>query len=180
MRSYRYLIAAAFVAAACGEPAEADTASSDLEAQVAQLPTVRGDGKKLKLVRVVLPLYDALNRPATKDVARLLEQATAADWQSCSENDSACATREQVVAGFQDQGRVVPDLSWSIKEVLVDDDHVIVRGEGAGTPVAPFLGLPPSGKAFRVMSIDIHTIKHDKIVKTHHIENWLDAEAQLK
>jgi len=31
-----------------------------------------------------------------------------------------------------------------------------------------------------VMSIDVHTIEHDKIVKTYHIESWLDALQQLK
>jgi predicted ester cyclase len=182
MRAYRSRLAAAFLVAlgvgAYGLIAEAE-AASELDALVAHLPSLRGDHDK-RLARIVLPLYDALNRPATKDVAHLLEEATSADWQACGENDSACGTRDQVIAGFNERGRVVPNLAWQIKEILVEGNRVIVRGEGSGTPVDTFLGLPPRGKSFRVMSIDIHTIEHDKIVKTHHLEDWLDAVQQLK
>ena len=43
---------------------------------------------------IVTPFYEALNRPAEKDVVKLLEQATSSDWMSCGGND-ACFPREK-------------------------------------------------------------------------------------
>jgi hypothetical protein len=54
-----------------------------------------------------------------------------------------------------------------------------VRGEATGTPVQPFLGVQPTGKSFRTMSIDVHTVKRGKIVRTYHLENWTVAIRQL-
>src|SRR5215831_15783095 len=48
---------------------------------------------------VVAPLYDALNQPAKKDVATLLEKAAGPSWLSCGSNDQcaprACYCRDQ-------------------------------------------------------------------------------------
>lgn len=100
---------------------------------------------------IVTPFYEALNRPAEKDVAKLLEQATSSDWMSCGGND-ACFPREKVIAGFKSRGATLPDLKWEIKEVLVAGDRIIIRGEGSGTPSGTFLGIPASGKNFKIMS----------------------------
>ena len=59
-------------------------------------------------------------------------------------------------------------------------DRVIVRGRASGTPKGPLFGVDGKGKSFTIMSIDIHTIKDGKIVKTYHVEDWAGALAQLK
>ena len=61
-----------------------------------------------------------------------------------------------------------------------DEAFYIVRGEVAGTPAGPLFGAPHTGKSFRIMSIDIQTIKDGKLVKTYHLENWLAALGQLR
>jgi predicted ester cyclase len=127
---------------------------------------------------VVAPLYDALNQPAKKDVATLLETATSPNWQSCGANDQ-CAPRERVIAGVKSRGETIPDLKWEIKELIVAGNEVIVRGEASGTPVAPLYDVPPTGKGFKIMSIDIHTIEARKIVRSHHIEDWAGAMRQV-
>ena len=127
---------------------------------------------------LVAPFYDALNQPAKKDVAALLGQATSADWLACS-GDDACVPRDVVIGGFKSRGDAVPDLKWEIKEVLVDDNRIIVRGEGSGTPTSAFLGIAPTGKSFHVMSIDVHTVDHGKIVRSYHLEDWSSAAQQL-
>ena len=71
-------------------------------------------------------------------------------------------------------------MRFEIKEVLVAGDRVIVRGEVTGTPAAELFGVPHSGKSFRIMAIDIQTIKDGKIAKTYHMENWLSALSQLR
>jgi hypothetical protein len=37
-----------------------------------------------------------------------------------------------------------------------------------------------TGKSFRIMAIDIQTIKDGKIARTYHLENWLSALGQLR
>ena len=128
---------------------------------------------------IVAPLYDALNEPSKKDIAKLLPKATSPDWLSCNGND-ACVSREKVIARFQASGDAVPDLQWEILEVLVSGDRVIVRGEASGGPVKPFLGIDPSGRRFKVMSIDVHTIEKGKIVRSYHLEDWAGAIRQLR
>jgi predicted ester cyclase len=120
---------------------------------------------------VVAPLYDALNQPAKKDVAMLLEKAASPTWQSCGANEQ-CAPRERVIAGIKSRGETIPDLKWEIKELIVAGNEVIVRGEASGTPVAPLYDVQPTGRGFKIMSIDIHTIEGGKIVRTYHLEDW--------
>jgi len=127
---------------------------------------------------IVTPFYEALNRPAEKDVAKLFEQATSADWMSCGGNDT-CVPRDTVIAGFKSRGATLPDLKWEIKEVLVAGDRIVIRGEGSGTPSATFLGIPASGKSFKVMAIDVHTIENGKMKRTYHVEDWAGAMRQL-
>jgi predicted ester cyclase len=71
-------------------------------------------------------------------------------------------------------------MTFEIKEVLVAGDRVIVRGEVAGTPAGELFGVPYTGKSFKIMTIDIQTIKDGKITKTYHMENWLSALGQLR
>jgi predicted ester cyclase len=127
---------------------------------------------------IVTPLYDALNEPATKDIGALLAQTTSADFLSCATEDE-CVGRDALVARFTNLAKVVPDLRWTIKQIWVSGDEIIVRGEATGTPVQPFLGVQPTGKSFRTISIDVHPVKGGKIVRTYHLENWTVAIRQL-
>jgi predicted ester cyclase len=124
----------------------------------------------------VAPFYAALSAGA--DVPALLERVTAADWLSCSA-DTICRERDKVAAAIANLHKAVPDLQWRIGEVLVAGDRVIVRGEASGTPAAEFLGVAPGGKSFRLMSIDIHTIRDGRILRSYHVEDWLGAVRQL-
>ena len=127
---------------------------------------------------VVAPFYDGLNAAPGKDVAGVLRQATAPDWVSCGAND-VCGAREQVIAAIAGRHKAIPDLKWEIKEVLVADNRVTVRGEATGTPAGEFMGVPHGGKSFKLMSIDVHTIEGGKIARSYHIEDWLGAVRQL-
>jgi predicted ester cyclase len=126
----------------------------------------------------VAPFYKALNAEFAKDSPDLVKQATAPEWMSCRSNDD-CSTRDQVIAGIGQRLKSVPDLKWEIKEVLVSGSQVTVRGEATGTPAGEFMGASHSGKSFKVMSIDVHTLEGDKMVRSYHIEDWMGAVRQL-
>ena len=74
----------------------------------------------------------------------------------------------------------IPDMKFDIKEVLVSGDRVIVRGEVSGTPAGDLFGVAHTGKSFRIMAIDIQTVRDGKIARTYHLENWLSALGQLR
>ena len=126
----------------------------------------------------VAPFYKALNAEFANDSPELIRQATAPQWVSCRGND-ICNTRDEVIAGIGQRLKSVPDLKWEIKEVLVSGNQVTVRGEATGTPAGEFMGAPHSGKSFKLMSIDIHTLEGGKMVRSYHIEDWLGAVRQL-
>lgn len=56
---------------------------------------------------------------------------------------------------------------------------MFVRGEATGTPVAPFFGTEPTGRAFKTMSLDMFTIEGKRIKFSYHVENWISAVQQV-
>ena len=127
---------------------------------------------------LVAPIYDALTEPGKKDVDALLKQTTADDFTSCS-TESECVGRDALIARFKSLADAVPDLSWKIRDLWVSGSDVIVRAEAVGTPVGSFLGIQPTGKSFKTMSIDIYQTRNGKIVRSYHVENWTAAIRQL-
>jgi predicted ester cyclase len=125
---------------------------------------------------IIVPFYKALN--TGNDAIALINQATSSDWTSCAGND-ACKRRDQVGPAIAALQKAIPDLKWEVKEMLVSGDRVIVRGEASGTPTGTFMGLAPGGMSFRVMSVDLHTIRDGKIIRTYHLEDWMGAVRQL-
>ena len=121
---------------------------------------------------IVAPLYDALNQPAKKDVVALLARATHPDYQSYSTNDG-WLNRDQLASVFTMIGTAVPDLRWSIKDILVSGDQIVVRGEATGTPERELFGAKPTGRSFKTMSIDVFTVRDSKLASAYHVENWV-------
>ena len=128
--------------------------------------------------RIVAPLYDALNRPAKKDVAALLADATHSDYRSYYTNEE-WVSRDQLVEVFESIGAAVPDLKWTIQEIRAVDDQIIVRGEASGTPTGELFGAKPTGKGFKTMALDLFTVRDGKLASAYHVENWMTALQQI-
>ncbi len=124
------------------------------------------------------PFYRALNAANADEAAELIKQSTVAGWMTCRGND-LCNSRDEVIVGIRPRLDAIPDLKWEIKEVLVSGNRAIVRGEATGTPVGNFMGAVTSGRSFKLMSIDVHTIEDGKIARTYHVEDWQGAFRQL-
>jgi len=129
----------------------------------------------------IAPWYQLFNQPVQGDMKTLQEQILTADYDSCwGYLPGECWGRETsitVVGGF---AKSIPDMKFDIKEILVAGDRVVVRGEVTGTPAGDLFGVPHTGKSFRIMAIDIQTIRDGKIARTYHLENWLSALRQLR
>lgn len=133
------------------------------------------------LHQLVEPFYTKiLSRSSGANVQETAKAILAPDWKSIGDYSGKIKSRSEFVAQFQAMTHLIPDLNWQIEEVIVAGNKVVVRGRGTGTPVDTFLGLAPQGRSFDILTIDIHTVDNNKIVKTYHLENWLGAIAQLK
>lgn len=128
---------------------------------------------------IVAPLYEALNEPAKKDVRALLAQATNPDYRSCS-TLTDCLDQESLARVFEMMGKMIPDLRWTIQDVWITEDKIVVLGEASGTPVETFWGTEPTGRSFTTISLDIFTVKNGKLSSAYHVENWAGAVAQVK
>ena len=130
---------------------------------------------------VIAPWYSLFNQPVQGDMKALQEHVLTTDYESCwGYLPGECWGRDtsiKVVGGF---AKSIPDMKFEIKEVLVAGERVIVRGELTGTPAGDLFGVPHGGKSFRIMAIDIQTIRDGKIARTYHLENWLSALGQLR
>jgi predicted ester cyclase len=130
---------------------------------------------------IIAPWYSLFNIATRGDVKAIQEQVLTADYESCSGYlPGECWGRDTSIKVVSNFATTIPDMKFEIKEVLVAGDRVIVRGEVTGTPAGELFGVPHTGKSFRILAIDIQTIKDGKIAKTFHMENWLSALRQLR
>jgi ketosteroid isomerase-like protein len=141
-----------------------------------------GDLTEAQARAVIAPWYALFNQPVQSDVVKTVhEQLLAPDYQSCwGVLPGECWGRDQsmkVVGGF---AKSIPDMRFDIKEVLVAGNRVIVRGEVSGTPSGELFGVPHTGRSFRIIALDIQTIRDGRIAQTYHLENWLSALGQLR
>src|SRR5467141_5451951 len=130
---------------------------------------------------VIAPWYSLFNVASRGDVKTIQEQVLTADYESCSGYlPGECWGRDASIKVVGNFANSIPDMKFEIKEVLVAGDRVIVRGEVTGTPAGDLFGVPHTGKSFKIMAIDIQTVRDGKIARTYHLEKWLSALGQLR
>ncbi len=129
----------------------------------------------------ITPWYSLFNVAIRGDVKAIQEQILTEDYESCAGYlPGECWGRDTSIKVVSNFSNTIPDMKFDIKEMLVAGDRVIVRGEVTGTPSGDLFGVPHSGKSFRIMAVDIQTIRDGRIAKTFHMENWLSAIGQLR
>jgi len=130
---------------------------------------------------VIAPWYGLFNVATRGNVRAIQEAVLTNDYESCSGYLAGeCWVRETSIEVVSNFANTIPDMTFEIKEMLVAGDRIIVRGEVRGTPAGELFGVPHTGKSFRIMAIDIQTIRDGKIAHTFHMENWLSAIRQLR
>lgn len=139
-----------------------------------------GDLTKDQALKIVSPFYQFMSGKAT---AEEIKGNFAEDWKSYYGHGEKDYRNFKQTTMFM--GKVFPkmvsNLKWEIIDTKFVGDTIIVHGEGSGTTAGPilFTSEVEPGKTFKVMSIDMHTIKDGKISKTYHIEDWRTAFKQV-
>lgn len=109
----------------------------------------------------------------------VLTPVMAENYQSSSSTGSKSA--KELMGQLQFFWKLIPDLKWEIQQIANDGDVYVVRSIATGTPNGDFMGLPTDGsKSFKIMTMDMHTMKDGKFISTNHIEDWATAMKQLQ
>ena len=72
-----------------------------------------------------------------------------------------------------------PDLVWTNDEPLVDGDHVTQMTAHSGTDTGGFMGLPPTGKPFRLSMVWLFTVKDRHFVHVRAIYDFTGLLVQV-
>ena len=69
------------------------------------------------------------------------------------------------------------DPHFTIDDVIAEGDKVVLRWTNAGTHVGEFLGMPPTGRSYRIPGVEIWRVENGKLA-----EHWdvVDVFGQLQ
>jgi steroid delta-isomerase-like uncharacterized protein len=72
-----------------------------------------------------------------------------------------------------------PDLHYTIEDVIVTADTVVIRTTMTGTHEGDLFGVPPTRRKIKVMQIQIERIKNGRIVEHWRVTDELSLMRQL-
>ena len=72
-----------------------------------------------------------------------------------------------------------PDIHFTLEDVLVDGDKVVVRWTCRATHLGPFFGIEPTGNRVTFTGINIYRVANGKIVERWANEDGLSLMQQL-
>ena len=128
---------------------------------------------------VVQIFYDLLSDPGSAELAEAFKGVTTENWESIGDYSGTFKSREKFLGQMGGFAKLIPDLDWSVQQMIQEGDQIVVRSRATGTPNGPLFGVDGQGKGFDILTIDIHTVANGKIVRTYHVEDWAGALAQL-
>ncbi len=109
----------------------------------------------------------------------LLSNRLAEGYKSSGSVESKGAA--QLIGQLEFFWKIIPDLKWEPQEIINEGDLYVVRSIASGTPNGDFMGVTTDGtKSFKIMTMDVHTMKEGMFVSTYHVEDWVTAMKQLK
>ena len=134
------------------------------------------------LKQIVQPFYTkclTVNEDGLENATQIIEKLLADSFESI--NVTETKPKAKMLVQIPYFWKLIPNLKWEIQEMLQDGNKVIVRSIATGNPNGNFMGIECDGsKAFKIMTIDIHTIENNQVVRVHHLEEWTAAIKQLK
>jgi uncharacterized protein (TIGR02246 family) len=72
-----------------------------------------------------------------------------------------------------------PDVVFTRKTLVIDGDYAVWIGEVRGTDTGGFMGLPPTGKPFRLPMVMLCTVKDGAIVHEQRIYDFTGMLIQI-
>ena len=122
---------------------------------------------------------------AVSGKTELLDAVMTDDWDDIPMGPGQEPGRAGARSLVEGLNKVFSDLRIDVEEIIDgrgDDGNgmVGVRGKMHGVHTGEFLGVAPSGRETEVRTHDFHEIVDGRIVRTHHMEDWLSWIQQVQ
>jgi steroid delta-isomerase-like uncharacterized protein len=103
----------------------------------------------------------------------LTDDFTPHTWGSTGQGkDGLKQAIERVSAGLS-------DAEMTIEDIIAEGDRVAVRLTSHALQTGPFMGLPPSGKAYTIGEIHIFRVRDGKVAEHWHQADFMGMMQQL-
>jgi predicted ester cyclase len=109
----------------------------------------------------------------------LLRAVVTPDWEYIPEPHGAVPGPDQMARVFEQMTTAIPDMKFTILDLLIHVDRAAVRAEVSGTQSGVLLGINASSKQVRFAIHSFHHLRGNLIEKTWHLEDWLSVFRQL-
>ncbi|HEX5450790.1 MAG TPA: ester cyclase [Candidatus Limnocylindrales bacterium] len=87
--------------------------------------------------------------------------------------------REPMKVATQRVGQAIADATFEIEDVIAEGDRVAIRLIASGRHVGPFMGLPASGRRYRIQEIHIFRIRDGQVAEHWHEFDKMSLMQQL-
>ena len=89
------------------------------------------------------------------------------------------AGKDELIAAIKRVGAGLSDPRMTIEDMIGEGDRVAVRLTSHAVQTGPFMGLPPSGKAYTIGEIHIFRIRDGKVAEHWHEADFMGMMRQL-
>jgi predicted ester cyclase len=115
----------------------------------------------------------------------LLDAVVSDDWDDIPLGPGQEPGRVGARSLIEGISQVFSDFGIVVNEIVDARGHdgngmVGVRAEMRGVHTGEFLGIAPTGRRIRVRMHEFHEIVDGRIVRTHHMEDWLSWFLQVE
>jgi predicted ester cyclase len=114
----------------------------------------------------------------------LLDAVITDDWDDIPLGPGQEPGRAGARSLIEGLSKAFSDLRFVVEEIIdargEDGNGMVgVRAKLHGVHTGEFFGIAPTGRETEVRTHDFHQIVHGWIVRTHHMEDWLDWLQQV-
>lgn len=109
----------------------------------------------------------------------LLDDVLSAGWIDVPMAPGQKAGRAGMKGAMDGYFKSFPDFNVVNQDMIAEGDKVVVRSQIHATQRGAFAGVAPSNRPFTIMAIDIHQVCDGRVVKTWHVEDWLNGLFQM-
>ena len=127
----------------------------------------------------MLSLFDRRQEAMDNLDAAALVEDYADDCVVDSPTAGVHSGRTAILAAFRAVFDGFPDMKLRSERLLIDGDRVAHLVEIEGTDIGGFLGVPPTGKSFRVPAIFLYEFKDRLIVRERRIYDYTGVLIQI-
>ena len=87
--------------------------------------------------------------------------------------------RDAITRVYQEWFNAFPDVAVHAQDTIIEDDRGVMVLTIAGTDMGGFMGLPPTGKAFRMTAVMIFTVVNGQVLRYRSVYDFTGLLAQV-